>query len=137
MASHTLMFDFRIVQSVDVQRTVHWSIGYATRLARFFGTPQRLASMHTIADGLAAPFVGTHTLAHCKAFVDEWHVVPDNEIVDGMRVLMERCKLFPESAAGAAIVPLLTNRLSLSRDDVVVPIICGGNIDIERLKQLL
>ena len=101
------------------------------------GSPQRLASMHTIADGLAAPFAGTHTFAHCQAFVDEWHIVPDSEIVDGMRVLMERCKLFPESAAGAAVVPLLTNRLSLSANDVVVPIICGGNIDIERLTQIL
>lgn len=101
------------------------------------GSPQRLAAMNTIADGLAAPFVGVHTLAHCQAFVDEWHVVPDDEIVLGMRALMERCKLFPETAAGAAIVPLLTNRLSLQASDVVVPIVCGGNIDIERMKSLL
>lgn len=101
------------------------------------GSPQRLATLNTIADGLAAPFAGTRNLAHCQAFVDEWFVVPDEEIVDAMKVLMERCKLLPEAAGAAAVVPLLTDRLRLSPDATVVPIICGGNVDLERLKALL
>ncbi|HEX4935420.1 MAG TPA: threonine/serine dehydratase [Gemmatimonadaceae bacterium] len=101
------------------------------------GAPQRMAQLTTIADGLAAPFAGAHTFAHCQAFVDEWFVVPDEEIVDAMKVLMERCKLLPEAAGAAAIVPLLTDRLSLSPDATVVPIVCGGNVDLERLKALL
>lgn len=101
------------------------------------GSPQRLAMLNTIADGLAAPFAGTRNLAHCQAFVDEWFVVPDEEIVDAMKVLMERCKLLPEAAGAAALVPLLTDRLRLSPDATVVPIICGGNVDLDRLKALL
>lgn len=101
------------------------------------GSPQRLATLNTIADGLAAPFAGTRNLAHCQAFVDEWFVVPDEEIVDAMKVLMERCKLLPEAAGAAALVPLLTDRLRLSPDATVVPIICGGNVDLDRLKALL
>ena len=101
------------------------------------GSPQRLPVLTTIADGLAAPFAGTRNLAHCQAFVDEWFVVPDEEIVDAMKVLMERCKLLPEAAGAAALVPLLTERLRLSPDATVVPIVCGGYVDLDRLKALL
>jgi threonine dehydratase len=101
------------------------------------GSPQRLAKLDTIADGLAAPFAGALTLAHCQAYVDEWISVSDAEIVASMRVLSERCKLFPEPAAAAAVVPLLTGRLSFGRHDVVVPIICGGNIGVDRFSTLL
>ena len=101
------------------------------------GSPQRLAKLNTIADGLAAPFAGTLNLSHCQAYVDEWISVSDSEIIAAMRVLMERCKLFPEPAAAAAVVPLLSGQLAFARHDVVVPIICGGNIDVDRFKALL
>jgi len=100
------------------------------------GSPQRMTPK-TIADGLAAPFAGVHTLAHCRAFVDEWCVVSDDEIVSAMRILMERCKLMPEPAAAAAIVPLLNGRIDVAHGSTVVPIICGGNIDLVRLKAML
>ncbi len=101
------------------------------------GTPQRLESLSTVADGLAAPFAGTQNLAHCQAFVDDWFVVPDREIIEAMRVLMERCNIVPEPAGAAAVVPLLHGLLSLPPGATVVPIICGGNIDLERLKALV
>lgn len=101
------------------------------------GSPQRLTTLNTIADGLAAPFAGTRTFAHCRTLVDEWFVVPDREIVDAMRVVMERCKVVPEAAGAAALVPLLTNRLALGSGATVVPIICGGNVDLRTLGELL
>ena len=101
------------------------------------GSPQRLPVMNTVADGLAAPFAGTHTLAHVQRYVDEVIVIPDSEIIAGMRVLMERCKLFVEPSAGAAIAPLLNGRLELGSGANVVPIVCGGNIDLERLQTLI
>src|SRR5690606_28360618 len=101
------------------------------------GAPQRLASLDTIADGLAAPFAGASNLAHCQAFVDDWFLVSDTEIVDAMRVLMARAKLLPEPAGAAAVVPLLTGRLDLPPGATVVPVICGGNVDLDRLQALL
>lgn len=101
------------------------------------GSPQRVPKLDTIADGLAAPYAGTHNLAHVQAFVDEMIVIPDSEILAGMRALMERCKLFVEPSAGAAVAPLLTGRVKLEPDSCVVPIVCGGNIDLERLKSLV
>ncbi|MEP6763234.1 MAG: threonine/serine dehydratase [Gemmatimonadaceae bacterium] len=101
------------------------------------GSPQRLVKMNTVADGLAAPFAGVHTLAHVQAYVDEIVVIPDSEILAGMRVLMERCKLFVEPSAGAAIAPLLTGAVKIDKGASVVPIVCGGNIDLERLKTMI
>ena len=101
------------------------------------GSPQRLAKMNTVADGLAAPFAGTQTLAHIKRYADEVIVIPDSELLAGMRVLMERCKLFVEPSAGAAIAPLHTGAIKLEKGAIVVPIVCGGNIDLERLKTMI
>lgn len=101
------------------------------------GTPQRLATLNTIADGLAAPFAGAHNLAHCQAFVDDWMLVSDAEIIGAMRILMERAKLLPEPAGAAAVVPLLTGRLELPPGATIVPVICGGNVDLDRLKAIL
>ena len=101
------------------------------------GSPQRLTVNRTVADGLAPPFTGANAFAHVRALVDEVITIPDAEIIDGMRVLMERCKLFAEPSAGAAISPLLTGRITVPAGCRVVPIICGGNIDLARLRQLM
>jgi threonine ammonia-lyase medium form len=101
------------------------------------GSPQRMPRLDTIADGLAAPFAGTHTFTHCRALVDDWVIVSDREIVDAMRILVERCKVAAEPAGAAAVVPLLTGRLGAKSGATVVPVICGGNIDVARLKELL
>lgn len=101
------------------------------------GSPQRLAKMNTVADGLAAPFAGANTYEHVKAFVDELIVIPDSEIIAGMRVLMERCKLFVEPSAGAAIAPLLNGTTVFTKGERVVPIVCGGNIDLDRLRTMI
>lgn len=101
------------------------------------GAPQRLASWKTVADGLATPFAGVHTYAHARMLVDEIVLVSDSEILHGMRVLMERCKLFAEPAAGAAIAALLTGRLRIAPGSSVVPIVCGGNVDLARVAALL
>lgn len=101
------------------------------------GSAQRVPKLDTIADGLAAPFAGVINLAHVAQHVDEMLIVSDSEIFDGMRVLMERCKLFAEPSAGAAIAPLVSGALQLVPGTCVVPIVCGGNIDLERLKSLI
>ena len=101
------------------------------------GSPQRLDRLATIADGLAAPFAGALTFEHARALVDEWRVVPDTAIVDAMRVLMTRAKVVPEPAGAAAIVPLLTGSLALQPTDHVIAIVCGGNIDTARLRDLI
>ena len=100
------------------------------------GSPQRLQVNKTIADGLAPPFTGANAFAHVRAFVDEVITVSESQILDGMRALMERCKLFVEPSAGAAVVPLLAAHPLVPRGARVVPIVCGGNIDLAKVSML-
>lgn len=101
------------------------------------GKPLTITSLSTIADGLAAPFIGVHTLAHVRALVDAMVEVEDHEIVAAMRVLMERCKILVEPAGAAAVAAMLSGRIPLSPKERVVAIVSGGNVDLNRLKSLL
>ncbi|MBL8958469.1 MAG: threonine/serine dehydratase [Gemmatimonadetes bacterium] len=97
------------------------------------GSPQRLQVNKTIADGLAPPFTGANAFAHVRALVDDVITVSEAQILDGMRALMERCKLFVEPSAGAAVAPLLTPHPLVPHGARVVPIVCGGNIDLAKV----
>ena len=101
------------------------------------GEPVRLSKLNTIADGLAAPFAGVHTLAHVKAFVNEMVLVDDAEILDAMRVLMKRARILPEPAGAAATAALLAGTLKIQPGEHVVIVVSGGNADPERLRSLL
>lgn len=101
------------------------------------GEPVRLAATKTIADGLAAPFAGAHTLAHVRAFVDDLVLVDDDEILDAMRVLMRRARILPEPAAAAATAALLCGNVGLGAGDRVVAVVSGGNADPALVRSLL
>jgi threonine dehydratase len=101
------------------------------------GEPVRLAKLNTIADGLAAPFAGVHTLAHVRAFVSDMVLVDDADILDAMRVLMRRARILPEPAGAAATAALLDGTLMIQPGEHVVVVVSGGNADPERLRSLL
>ncbi|MGQ0539700.1 MAG: threonine ammonia-lyase [Gemmatimonadaceae bacterium] len=101
------------------------------------GEPVSLERLDTVADGLAAPFAGRLTLAHVKALVDAMLVVPDSDIISALGVLLERCKVAAEPAGAAAVAPLLSGALAPDPGLHVAAVVCGGNIDRERLKALL
>lgn len=101
------------------------------------GTPVRLSRLDTIADGLAAPFAGVHTLAHVQAFVDQMVLVEDVAILEAMRLLMRRVRIIPEPAAAAATAALLGGFLMLEPSEHVVVVVSGGNADPERVRSLL
>lgn len=100
------------------------------------GIPIRLESVSTIADGLAAPFVGHMNLAHVRQWVDEMIAVTDDEIASAMRLLMERAKVVVEPAGAAAAAALLSGQVSIAAGSVVAVVVSGGNVDLERLKGL-
>jgi threonine dehydratase len=99
--------------------------------------PARLDRLDTIADGLAAPFVGRLNYLHGRELIDEMVLVTDDEIVAAIPVLMERCKVMPEPAGAATTAALLSGKVNLTPGSPTVAIVSGGNIDRARLKQLL
>ena len=101
------------------------------------GEPIVLEDRATIADGLNAPFAGRHTLAHIQARVDDLVLVSDAEIVDALLLILARAKLLAEPAAAAALAGLLAGDLHVPPGAIVVCILSGGNVDLERLKEIL
>ena len=109
----------------------------AMRQSLVEGEPVRLTTLNTIADGLAAPFAGTHTLAHVQAFVEEVVIVEDEDILTAMRILMRHARVLPEPAGAAATAALITGRIMVQPGERVVSVISGGNADPDRLRSLL
>src|SRR6476646_4658234 len=99
--------------------------------------PVRLERLDTIADGLAAPFVGRLNYLHARDLVDEMVLVTDDEIIAAIPVLMERCKIVPVPAGAATDAALLAGKVTLAPGSRTSAVVSGGNIDRERLKQLL
>lgn len=94
------------------------------------GTAGRLPTASSVADGLAAPMCGVHTLAHIQRYVDEVVRVDDDAIVAATRLLIQRTKLAVEPAAAAPIAALLQERVRLRPGSATVAILSGGNLDV-------
>jgi threonine dehydratase len=101
------------------------------------GAPAHLDKVDTIADGLAPPFAGEHTFAHVQRFVDEMVRVTDEEILEALRLLIERSKLATEPSGAAGLAALISSKASVTPGSTVVCVISGGNIGPDHLKQLL
>ena len=97
----------------------------------------RLDKVDTIAEGLGAPFVGEYTLAHVKRYVDDLVLVSDKEIIQALRLILERCKILTEPAGAAGFAALLFNKVEVPSGAQVVCVLSGGNIDLKHLKNLL
>ncbi len=103
----------------------------------YAGKPLHLEPAQTIADGLAAPFVGHHNLAHVQAFVDDMVLVTDAEIVHAMALILERCKILAEPAAASSVAALLSGKADVGSARTAVCVLSGGNIDCHRLAGLI
>jgi len=101
------------------------------------GEPVHLEKVDTIADGLAAPFVGWHNLDHVRKFVDEIVIVSDFEIVNAMKLIWARCKVLAEPAASASVAALLEKKVGIPEGATVVCVLSGGNVDVDGIEKLL
>ncbi len=91
----------------------------------------------TVADGLAAPFVGEGTLAICRELVDEIVLVSDAQIEEAFRLLYSRAKLACEPAGAAATAALLAGKVPLEPDEDVAAVVSGGNVVPETASAIL
>ncbi len=91
----------------------------------------------TIADGMTPPFVGELPLQIARRWVDDVVVVTEEMILDAMRALMTRAKLYVEGSGAAATAAVLSGAAGFSRGARVVAIVSGGNLDPERAAAVL
>ena len=106
-------------------------------LALAAGSVVRLDDLNTIADGLAPPFVGELNLAVVEHLVESVVRVTDVEIRYAMALLLERMKLLVEPAGAAALAALMNGKIPVEHGTRVAVILSGGNVDVQRLAELL
>ena len=88
----------------------------------------------TLADGMTPPFVGALPMAIARDAVDAIVTVTEREIIEAMRLLMTRAKLFVEGSGAAATAAILARKVEARGQGPVVAIVSGGNVDPERLR---
>ncbi len=69
----------------------------------------------SVADGILVPQVGSLTLPVLESLVDEIILVPEEEIIDAMLILLERKKILAEGAGAAPVAALLNNHISIPK----------------------
>ena len=97
------------------------------------GEVVEIAGVDTIADGIATRSVGERTFEVIRERVDEVVTVPDSEIAVALTYLLERSKTLVEGAGAVALAALLADAFDYEEGEVIVPALCGGNIDLNVL----
>jgi len=90
----------------------------------------------TIADGIATGGISELTLGLIEEHVDEVVTVDDDELAEAILVVLERAKQLVEGAGAASVAALLSDELDVT-DEKVVPLLCGGNIDMSMLRTVI
>lgn len=101
------------------------------------GKPVQAANQPTLADGLAVPVVGSNAFALCRKHVDDFVSVSENWISLAVLRLLELEKQIVEGAGAAGLAALLSGQLDRLRGKRVATILCGGNIDVSMLGQVV
>ncbi len=87
----------------------------------------------TLADGMTPPFVGALPLEIAREAVDQVVGVSEAAIIDAMKLLMTRAKLYVEGAGAAATAALLEGTLRVPSGARVAALVSGGNVDLSRI----
>ena len=93
---------------------------------------------NTIADGLRTT-LGSKTWPIVRDAVDEIVTVSEEEIRRWMRFVYERMKLVIEPSAAVGVAALMSPRVRGMPSDMkrVGVVLCGGNVDVNALQELL
>ncbi len=100
------------------------------------GKIEELASVSTIADGIAVKKPGDITYEICSKYVDEIVTVSDDEISAAILALMEKHKLVTEGAGAVAVAAAMFGKLPLEGKKTVC-LLSGGNIDVTILSRVI
>ena len=94
------------------------------------GHPIALASMSTMADGIAIGLPGSVPFDHVQGWVDDVVTVSEDALSRALVLCIERAKLIVEPAGAAAVAALMTHSAEeLGLTGSVCAILSGGNID--------
>ncbi len=100
------------------------------------GEIEELASVRTIADGIAVKKPGDNTFEMCKKYVDEIVTVSDDEISAAILALMEQNKIVTEGAGAVSVAAAMFDKVDIKGKKTVC-ILSGGNIDVTILSRVI
>ena len=89
----------------------------------------------TVADGISVRTPGKQTFEIIRDMIDKIVLVDDEEIIKTIFLLMERSKIVVEPAGAVGLAYLVSKKPSPGKN--VVPILCGGNVDMYLLGQIV
>jgi len=92
--------------------------------------------VNTIADGLALKKPGIKPFNIVREYVDEVVLVTEDQIKKALVFLLERAKLLVEPSGAVSVAAAISNPWKI-KDQEVVTILSGGNIDLDKLSLIL
>lgn len=91
----------------------------------------------TLSDGSAGGLeVDSVTFDVCRRIVDDYILVPEDEIADAVRWMVDTHHKIIEGSAGVALASFINHTDRFKGQNVAI-VICGANIPTEKLKSLL
>ena len=100
------------------------------------GKIEKLASVATMADGIAVKEPGDLTFALCQKYVDGVVTVTEDEIASAILMLVEKHKMVAEGAGAVSVAAAMTNKVDIAGKKVVC-VVSGGNVDISILDRAI
>ncbi len=100
------------------------------------GKIERLASVSTIADGIAVKEPGENTFSLINQYVDEIVTVTEDEICSAILALIEQHKMIAEGAGAVSVAAVMFDKLPVKNKKVVC-VVSGGNIDVTILSRVI
>ncbi len=91
---------------------------------------------HTIADGLQQSSPGKLTFPIVQNLVEDILLVSDNEMIETLRVILERMKVLVEPSGAAAAAAVRHRKADFAGQRVGVTL-SGGNVDLAKLAEYL
>ena len=99
------------------------------------GYIEELASVSTMADGIAVKKPGDLTYACCMEYVDDVITVSEDEIASAILALMEGQKTVSEGAGATTVAAYMFRKVDTSLKTVCL--VSGGNIDVTTLSRVI
>lgn len=107
------------------------------RTGQLVNTPPGTRS-RTLGEGLAVKKVSALTFGMIKELVEEIAIVGDDDMASAIFALMERGKLVTEGSGAAGVAAMLSHKFTKLDPSVpTVIILCGGNIDMNTMSNIL
>ncbi|MBP1357148.1 MAG: threonine ammonia-lyase [Sulfolobus sp.] len=128
-----LKYKNKNIKVIGVQSTASPSMKISKELGRLV----TVEPSYSIADGILVKSPSDLTFEIVENLVDDIVLVDDEEIAYAIMMLLERNKTVAEGAGAASVAALLSGKVKVNRNQKVVALISGGNIDLSLLANII